>query len=49
VRTGMRDILARSAFATSRPLSLVPSTLVPAADSAAAPASPRRKRRPSPS
>jgi 2-dehydro-3-deoxygalactonokinase len=49
VRTGMRDILARSAFATSRPLSLVPSTLVPAADGAAAPALPRRKRRPSPS
>jgi 2-dehydro-3-deoxygalactonokinase len=49
VRTGMRDILARSAFATSRPLALVPSTLVPAADRAAAPASPRRKRRPSPS
>jgi hypothetical protein len=43
----MRDILARSAFAPSRPLSLVPSTVVPAADHAAAPKPPRRTRRPS--
>jgi hypothetical protein len=44
VRTGMRQILARSAFAPSRPLSLVPSTAPPAAG-ATAPA-PRRSRRP---
>jgi 2-dehydro-3-deoxygalactonokinase len=45
VRTGMREILARSAFAPSRPLALVPSTAMPAVDAAAAP-SPRRPRRP---
>jgi len=46
VRTGMRQVLARSAFAASRPLSLVSSTPVPAAAPAATP-EPRRKRRPS--
>jgi 2-dehydro-3-deoxygalactonokinase len=44
VRTGMRQILARSAFAPSRPLSLVQPAVVPA-PGAAAPA-PRRSRRP---
>jgi len=46
VRTGMRQVLARSAFSPSRPLSLVPSTALPAIDTAP---SPRRSRRPRPS
>jgi hypothetical protein len=43
VRTGMRQVLARSAFAPSRPLSLVPSAVMPATDTTPAP---RRSRRP---
>ncbi|MEO5818872.1 MAG: 2-dehydro-3-deoxygalactonokinase, partial [Vicinamibacteraceae bacterium] len=45
VRTGMRQVLARSAFASPRSLTLVPSAAA-LADASASPTSPRRTRRP---